>query len=73
MWKQAATDSQSRSRLERRVVAVARATLTRDTSVSPIDVLAVIGWLPTSLVDQSRIHGSHVRHQQRLECGCSAW
>jgi hypothetical protein len=44
----------SPSRLERRVVAAAEATLTRSKSVSPLEVLAQIGWLPWGLVDDWR-------------------
>ncbi|HYY88961.1 MAG TPA: DUF2293 domain-containing protein [Chloroflexota bacterium] len=51
---------QSPSRLERRVVTAAEATLTRNKSISPIDVFAGIGWLPQSLVDEWR--------QGRIEC-----
>jgi hypothetical protein len=47
----ASTDSQPRSRLERRVAAAAEALLARGTSVSPIDVLVAIGWLPQSMLD----------------------
>lgn len=42
------------SKLERRVVAAAEATLNRDKSVSAIDVLGGIGWLPWSTVDSWR-------------------
>jgi len=49
-----------RSRLEDRVVAAAEAALTRNGSVSPVDVLAEIGWLPQSLVDEWR--------RGRVEC-----
>jgi hypothetical protein len=44
----------SPSWLERRVFAAAEATLTRSKSVSPLDVLAQIGWLPEGLVDDWR-------------------
>ena len=43
-----------RSRLERRVIAAAKALLAHDGSVSPVDVLAAIGWLPQSTVDRWR-------------------
>jgi hypothetical protein len=42
------------SKLERRVVDAAEATLTRQKSVAPIDVLVGIGWLPWSWVDTWR-------------------
>jgi hypothetical protein len=51
MSRDAVAGSRLQSRLERRVVAAAEALLTRSTSVSPIDVLAVIGWLPQSMID----------------------
>ena len=54
MPRRAVAISQSPSRLERRVVAAAEATLARDKSVSPLDVLAQIGWLPGGLVDDWR-------------------
>jgi len=60
MPREAITDGQPQSRLERRVGAAAEALLTRSKSVSPIDVLAAIGWLPWSLVDQWR--------QGRVDC-----
>jgi hypothetical protein len=44
----------SRSRLEGRVADAAEATLARNKSVSPVEVLAGIGWLPWSLVDEWR-------------------
>jgi hypothetical protein len=47
---------QSPSRLERRVAAAAEAMLTRSKSVSPLDVLAQVGWLPWNLIDDWR-HG----------------
>jgi len=42
------------SKLEHRVVAAAQAALARQGSVSPLDVLAGIGWLPSGLVDDWR-------------------
>lgn len=51
MSRDAATGSRPQSGLERRVVAAAEALLARSTSVSPIDLLAAIGWLPPSMVD----------------------
>jgi hypothetical protein len=45
---------QSPSRLERRVAAAAEAMLTRSKSVSPLDVLAQVGWLPWNLIDDWR-------------------
>src|SRR6266545_4055358 len=60
MSRDAVTDGQPRSGLERRVVAAAETLLTRSKSVSPVDVLAAIGWLPASLVDQWR--------RGRVEC-----
>jgi len=54
MPRRAVAISQSPSRLERRVVAAAEATLARDKSVSLLDVLAQIGWLPGGLVDDWR-------------------
>jgi hypothetical protein len=46
------TGSQPRSRLERRVTGAAEVLLDRGGSVSPIDVLAAIGWLPPSAIDR---------------------
>jgi len=46
--------SQSPSRLERRVVAAAEAALAGEQSVSPLEVLAQIGWLPWGLVEDWR-------------------
>src|SRR6266545_830611 len=60
MSRDAVTDGQPRSGLERRVAAAAETLLTRSKSVSPVDVLAAIGWLPASLVDQWR--------RGRVEC-----
>jgi hypothetical protein len=54
MPRRAVAASQSPSRLERRVVAAAEATMARQPSVSPLDVLARIGWLPWGLVDDWR-------------------
>jgi hypothetical protein len=54
MPRRAVAVSQSPSRLERRVVAAAEATLAREQSVSPLGVLAQIGWLPWGLVDDWR-------------------
>jgi hypothetical protein len=54
MPRRAVAVSQSPSRLERRVVAAAEATLAREQSVSPLDVLTQIGWLPLGLVDDWR-------------------
>ncbi|HEV7899575.1 MAG TPA: DUF2293 domain-containing protein [Planosporangium sp.] len=53
----------SRSKLERRVVAAAQTALARQKFVSPVDVLAGIGWLPPGLVDDWR-HG-RVDHLER--------
>src|SRR6266511_2723625 len=60
MSRDAVTDGQPRAGLERRVAAAAETLLTRSKSVSPVDVLAAIGWLPASLVDQWR--------RGRVEC-----
>jgi hypothetical protein len=54
MMRKAVAVSQSQSRLERRVAAAAEATLARQKSVSPVGVLAEIGWLPSGLVDDWR-------------------
>ena len=54
MSKEAVAVSQARSRLERRVAAAAEATLARTDSVSPVEVLTAIGWLPPGLVDDWR-------------------
>jgi hypothetical protein len=54
MPRRAVAVSQSPSRLERRVVAAVEATLAREQSVSPLDVLTQIGWLPLGLVDDWR-------------------
>jgi len=54
MVRRAVAASQSPSRLERRLVAAAEATLAREESVSPLDVLAQIGWLPGGLVEDWR-------------------
>jgi hypothetical protein len=54
MVRRAVAVSWSPSRLERRVAAAAAATLAGSKSVSPLDVLAQIGWLPGSLVDDWR-------------------
>lgn len=54
MLEEAVTDIGPQSRLERRVVAAAEARLIRDKSVSPVEVLTAIGWLPPSLVDDWR-------------------
>jgi hypothetical protein len=51
MSRDAVTGSRPQARLERRVVAAAEAVLARGRSVSPIDVLAAIGWLLQSMVD----------------------
>ena len=51
MSTDAGSGTRPRSRLERRVVAAAEALLAHDGSVSPVDVLAAIGWLPQSTVD----------------------
>ena len=51
MSTDAGSGARPRSRLERRVVAAAEALLAHDGSVSPVDVLAAIGWLPQSTVD----------------------
>jgi hypothetical protein len=50
----AVTGTRPGSRLERRVVAAAEALLAHDGSVSPVDVLAAIGWLPQSMIDRWR-------------------
>ena len=60
MSTDAVSGTRPRSRLERRVVAAAEALLARDGSVSPVGVLAAIGWLPQSAVDRWR--------QGRVEC-----
>jgi hypothetical protein len=54
MSKAPVTGSQPQSRLERRVVDAAEAALTRNESVSPLEVLTGIGWLPWSLVEDWR-------------------
>jgi hypothetical protein len=54
MPRRAVAVSQSPSRLERRVVAAAETVLAREQSVSSLDVLAQIGWLPWGLVDDWR-------------------
>jgi hypothetical protein len=54
MSRRAVSVSQSPSRLDRRVVAAAEAMLAREQSVSPVGVLAQIGWLPWGLVDDWR-------------------
>jgi hypothetical protein len=46
------TGSQPRSRLERRVAGAAEELLDRGGSVSPIDVLVAIGWLPPSTIER---------------------
>ena len=60
MSTDAGSGTRPRIRIERRVVAAAEALLARDGSVSPIDVLAAIGWLPQRTVDRWR--------QGRVEC-----
>jgi hypothetical protein len=45
---------EQRSRLERRVVAAAEDLLAEGSSVSPVDVLVEIGWLPRSVIDAWR-------------------
>jgi len=47
-------------RLERRVIAAAEALPAREGSVSPVEMLAAIGWLPAGMVDRWR--------QGRVEC-----
>jgi hypothetical protein len=64
MGRRTVAVSQSPSRLERRVVAAAEATLAREQSVSPLDVLAQIGWLPWGLVDDWR--RGQVDHLERV-------
>ena len=54
MSTDAASGTRPRSRLDRRVVAAAEALLARDGWVSPVGVLAAIGWLPQSAVDRWR-------------------
>jgi hypothetical protein len=54
MPRKAVAVGQSPSRLERRVVAAAETVLAREQSVSSLDVLAQIGWLPWGLVDDWR-------------------
>ena len=54
MPRKAVAVGQSPPRLERRVVAAAETVLAREQSVSPLDVLAKIGWLPWGLVDDWR-------------------
>ena len=54
MSTDAVSGTRPRSRLERRVIAAAEALLAHDGSVSPVDVLAAIGWLPQSTVDRWR-------------------
>src|SRR5919197_2129579 len=60
MSSAASTHSQPRSKLERRVASAAEALLAGGTSVSPVDVLVAIRWLPQSSVDRWR--------QGRVEC-----
>ena len=60
MSTDAGSGTRPRIRIERRVVAAAEALLARDGSVSPIGVLAAIGWLPQRAVDRWR--------QGRVEC-----
>jgi hypothetical protein len=54
MPRGAVAASQWPSRLECRVVAAAEATMAREQSVSPLAVLAQLGWLPWGLVDDWR-------------------
>lgn len=60
MSRDAVSGGEPRSRLERRVVAAAEDLLGQGNSVSPVDVLMTIGWLPRSVVDGWR--------QGRVEC-----
>jgi hypothetical protein len=60
MSTDAVSGTRPRSRLERRIIAAAEALLAHDGSVSPVDMLAAIGWLPQSTVDRWR--------QGRVEC-----
>jgi hypothetical protein len=54
MPKEVIAVSQAQSKLERRLVAAAEAVLARTGSVSPVEVLGEIGWLPWSLVEDWR-------------------
>ena len=54
MPEQASPVSQQPSRVERRVVEAAEAVIARGTSVSPIEILIAVGWLPASMVDAWR-------------------
>jgi hypothetical protein len=60
MSRAASTASQPQPRLERRVAGAAEALLARDRSVSPIDVLVAIGWLPQRMLEGWR--------RGRMEC-----
>ncbi len=60
MSRAASTPSQPQPRLERRVAGAAEALLARDRSVSPIDVLVAIGWLPQGMLEGWR--------RGRVEC-----
>jgi hypothetical protein len=60
MSTDAASGTRPRSRLERRVVAAAEEVLAHAGSISPLDMLAAIGWLPQDMVDRWR--------QGRVEC-----
>jgi hypothetical protein len=60
MSTDAGAGTRPRSRLERRVAAAAEALLAHNGSVSPVDVLVAIGWLPQSMIDGWR--------QGRVEC-----
>jgi hypothetical protein len=64
MPKEATAAYQPRTRIERRVVDAAEAMIARATSVSPIDVLVAMGWLPASLVDGWR--QGRVDHLERV-------
>jgi hypothetical protein len=58
MSTDAVSGTRPRSSLDRCVFAAAEALLARDGSVSPVDVLAAIGWLPQSAVDRWRQGGA---------------
>jgi hypothetical protein len=64
MPRKAVVVGPSPSRLERRVVAAAETVLAREQSVSPLDVLAQVGWLPWGLVDDWR--RGRVDHLERV-------
>ena len=63
MSTDAASGTRPRSRLERRVAAAAEALLAHDGSVSPVEVLAAIGWLPQGMVDRWRQGGAECLEQ----------